>query len=104
MALRSKGLAIALVSALAVFAAGARADDGRDHDMARQAVERGEIKPLAEILQIVRDKLPGEIAGVKIERKNGRLVYELRIVGAEGRLLEVHVDAATGEIGRTREK
>lgn len=104
MALRSKGLAIALVSALAVFAAGVRADDGRDHDVARQAVERGEIKPLAEILQIVRDKLPGEIAGVKIERKSGRLVYELRIVGAEGRLLEVHVDAATGEIGRTREK
>lgn len=104
MGLRSKGLAIALLSALAVFAAGAQADDGRDHDVARQAVERGEIKPLAEILQIVRDKLPGEIAGVKIERKGGRLMYELRIVGAEGRLLEVHVDAATGEIGRTREK
>ena len=97
-------MAIGLLSALAVFAAEARADDDRDHDVARQAVERGEIKPLAEILQVVRDKLPGEIAGVKIEREGGRLTYELRIVGARGRLLEVHVDAATGEIGRTREK
>ncbi len=96
-------MAIVLLSALAVLAAAARADD-RDHDVARQAVERGEIKPLAEILQIVRDKLPGDIAGVKIERKGGRLVYELRVVGAQGRLLEVHVDAATGEIGRSREK
>lgn len=104
MGWRSKGLAIALLSALAVFASGARADDDRDHDVARQAVERGEIKPLAEILQMVRDKLPGEIAGVKIERKGGRLMYELRIVGAQGRLLEVHVDAATGEINRSREK
>ena len=104
MGLRSKGLAIVLLSALAVFAADARADDDRDHDVARRAVERGEIKPLAEILQIVRDKLPGEIAGVKIERKGGRLMYELRVVGAQGRLLEVYVDAATGEIGRTREK
>jgi uncharacterized membrane protein YkoI len=104
MGLRSRGLAICLLSALAVSAAGARADDGHDHDVARQAVERGEIKPLAEILQMVRDKLPGEIAGVKIERKGGRLMYELRIVGAQGRLLEVYVDAATGEIGRTREK
>jgi uncharacterized membrane protein YkoI len=104
MSLRWKRSAIVLVSALAVFAAGSRADDGRDHDVARQAVERGEIKPLAEILQMVRDKLPGEIAGVKIERKGGRLIYELRIVGAQGRLLEVHVDAVTGEIGRTREK
>ena len=104
MRLSSRATAVALLSALAVFAAGARADDDRDHDMARRAVERGEIKPLAEILQTVRDKLPGEIAGVKIERKGGRLVYELRIVGAQGRLLEVHVDAATGEIDRTREK
>jgi uncharacterized membrane protein YkoI len=31
-------------------------------------------------------------------------MYELRIVGAQGRLLEVYVDAATGAIGRTREK
>jgi uncharacterized membrane protein YkoI len=104
MGWRSKGLAIFLLSALAVFAAGARADDDRDHDVARQAVERGEIKPLAEILRIVRDRLPGEIAGVKIERKGGRLMYELRVVGAQGRLLEVHVDAATGEISRSREK
>ena len=80
MRLRWNRSAIALLSALAIFAAGARADDGRDHDVARQAVERGEIKPLAEILQMVRDKLPGEIAGVKIERKGGRLIYELRIV------------------------
>lgn len=97
-------MAIALLSALAVFAAGARADDDRDHDVARQAVERGEIKPLAEILRMLRDKLPGEIAGVKFERKGGRLMYELRIVGAQGRLLEVHVDATTGEISRSREK
>jgi uncharacterized membrane protein YkoI len=103
MRLNSKGLAVALLS-LAAVAGGARADDDRDHDVARHAVERGEIRPLAEILRTVRDKLPGEIAGVKIERRGGRLVYEFRIVGAQGRLLEVHVDAATGEIDRTREK
>jgi uncharacterized membrane protein YkoI len=104
MRLSSKALAIALLSALAAFPVAARADDDRDHDMARRAVERGEIRPLVEILQAVRDKLPGEVAGVKIERRGGRLVYELRIVGTQGRLLEVHVDAATGEIDRTREK
>jgi uncharacterized membrane protein YkoI len=104
MRLNSKGLAITLLSMLAACPALARADDDRDHDVARRAVERGEIKPLAEILQGVRDKLPGEIASVKIERERGRLVYEFRIVGTQGRLLEVHVDAATGEIDRSREK
>ena len=104
MHLNLRRMAIGLVTALAVVAAEARADDHRDHDVARQAVERGEIKSLAEILQAVRDKLPGEIAGVKIEREGGRLTYELRIVGARGRLLKVHVDAATVEIGRIQEK
>ena len=104
MRLKAKAMAIALLSALAVFSAGARADDDRDHDVARRAVERGEIKSLAEILQTVRDRLPGEVASVKLERERGRLVYEFRVVGARGRLLEIYVDAATGEIGRTREK
>lgn len=104
MRLNSRAMAVAMVSVLAVFAAGARADDNHDHDVARRAVERGEIKPLAEILQTVRDKLPGEVASVKLERERGRLVYEFRVVGARGRLLEVYVDAATGEIARIREK
>lgn len=104
MRLNSRAMAIAMVSALAVFSAGARADDDHDHDVARRAVERGEIKSLAEILQTVRDKLPGEVASVKLERERGRLVYEFRVVGARGRLLEVYVDAATGEIARIREK
>lgn len=106
MRLNARVLAIALAAALAVTAtAAARADsDERDHNLARQAVERGEIKPLAEILRIVNGKLPGEVTGVKLERRHGRLSYELRILGTQGRLLEVHVDAATGEIGRTKEK
>ena len=97
-------MAIALISVVAVLATAARADDGHDHEVARQAVERGEIKSLADILHAVRGKLPGEVAGVKLERKQGRLVYEFRVVGARGRLFEVYVDAATGRIDRTREK
>src|SRR5512141_2569644 len=102
MGLNSKGTAVALLTALAVFATAARADDDHDHDVARRAVERGEIKPLAEILRALRDRLPGEVAKVKLERDHGRLTYEFRIVSAQGRILEVHVDAATGEIGRPR--
>jgi uncharacterized membrane protein YkoI len=104
MHLNARRVAIGLLTALTVVAAEARADERLDHDVARQAVERGEIKSLAEILQVVRARIPGEIAGVKIEREGGRLTYELRIVGSRGRLLKVHVDAATGEIGRIREK
>jgi uncharacterized membrane protein YkoI len=78
--------------------------DSHDHDAVRVAVERGEIRPLVEILGIVRARLPGEVAGVEIERKSGRWIYELRIVNAKGGLFEVYVDARTGDIIRIKEK
>ena len=77
---------------------------GRDHDAVRRAVEAGEIRPLMDILNEIRGKLPGEIIGVEIEQKNGRWVYEFRVVDGKGRLFEVYVDARSGEIERIKEK
>ena len=94
--------AVAVLAALflpAISSAGAR-----DHDEARRAVEAGEIRPLTEILSLVRDKLPGEIIRVKIERENGLWMYEFRVVDSKGRLSEVYVDARTGGVKRIKEK
>jgi uncharacterized membrane protein YkoI len=89
--------AVAMVPAVAK-------SDPHDHDAVRLAVERGEIRPLVEILAIVRAGLPGQVAGVEIERKSGRWIYEFRVVNAKGGLFEVQVDARTGEIIRVKEK
>lgn len=97
--LRAVALGAAVLAACGVAPASAR-----DHDEARAAVEAGEIRPLAEILAIVRDKLPGEVARVKLERKDGRWLYEFRVVGSKGRLFEVYVDARSGDIERIKEK
>ncbi|MGE0750319.1 MAG: PepSY domain-containing protein [Variibacter sp.] len=92
-------LAAALLAVPVIVPAGAR-----DHDEARRAAEAGEIRPLAEILNFVGGKLPGEIVRVKIERENGLWVYEFRVVDSKGRLFEVYVDGRTGEIKRIKEK
>lgn len=88
----------------AAIPADATRADRRDHDLARLAVERGEIRPLVEILAIVRAKLPGQVTRVEIERKAGRWIYEFRVADAQGRLFEVYVDARTGAIERIKEK
>lgn len=96
---------MALLLALAETSAGAIARDrDRDQDMVRQAVERGEIKPLAEILKAVRSKLPGDVVGVEIEQKRGRWFYEFRVADNKGRLFEVYIDARSGIIDRIKEK
>ncbi|MET4449158.1 hypothetical protein ABIB75_007470 [Bradyrhizobium sp. GM2.2] len=74
----------------------------RDHDDARRAVEAGEIRPLAEILNVVKGKLPGEVVGVKPEREAGAWLYEFRVVDVKGRVFEIHVDAKSGELERTK--
>ncbi|WP_407157589.1 PepSY domain-containing protein [Bradyrhizobium sp. STM 3557] len=94
----------ALIAALALVTAGAAPSFARDHDDARRAVEAGEIRPLVEILNAARGRLPGDIVGVKLERESGRWMYELRVVDGKGRLFEIHVNAGNGDVERTEEK
>ncbi|MFT4079063.1 PepSY domain-containing protein [Rhodomicrobium sp.] len=80
----------------------AHSDD--DHDAALEAVEKKDILQLADILGAVKDRLPGEVVGIEIERKHGVWYYELRTVDKAGRIFEVYVDAKTAEIARIKEK
>jgi uncharacterized membrane protein YkoI len=97
------GFGIALAAA-ALLASGSLHADSRDHDEVRHAVEKGEIRPLANILDSVRQKLPGEVIKVGVEREKGRWIYELRVIDDKGRLFEVKVDARSGEVERIKEK
>jgi uncharacterized membrane protein YkoI len=99
---RSTVLCAALAAAM-LWLAPVQAET-RDHDAVRRAVGRGEIRALSDILDAVRGKLPGEINGIEIEQKNGRWIYEFRVVDGKGRLFEVSVDARTGEIEKIKEK
>ena len=97
---------IGVLTAAVVLAAGQASarDRDKDHDAARSAVERGELRPLADILAGLRGKLPGEVAGVEIERKDGRWVYEFRLVNGKGELFKAYVDGRSGELERIRQR
>ncbi len=102
---RAAGAAgVAFVLALAALPPTAARADGHEQDELHQAVERGDIRSLADILAAIRDQLPGEVAGVEVERKNGHWIYEFRVVDGRGRLFEVRVDARSAAIERVKEK
>lgn len=69
-----------------------------DHTRAREAVRRGEILSLAVLLD--RLKLaPGErLLEAELERDDGRWIYELELISADGEVREIEVDAATGAL------
>lgn len=99
------GMLVLLASLLALpWQAYARDRDESHRDEIRHAVEAGAIRSLAEILAATRGQLPGEVAGVHVERDDGRWLYEFRVVDDKGRLFDVYVDARSGKIERIKEK
>lgn len=72
--------------------------DGDEHDLARRALEAGEILPLADILNAATSARPGRVIEVELDRDDGRWLYELELVTPDGRLYEMEIDAATGNI------
>lgn len=69
-----------------------------DHEEARRAVERGELKPLSEILARIEKEFDGRVLEVELERhRENRLVYEIELLTPDGRVLEIRYDGRTGE-------
>lgn len=94
--LRPLTIAAALAASLAAPTALA---DGDDHIEARQLLQRGEILPLSHILQIVQKRAPGDVIEVELDRSKKRgWEYEIKVLTATGRVLEVDVNAHTGDI------
>ncbi|MDR6288144.1 putative membrane protein YkoI [Inquilinus ginsengisoli] len=71
---------------------------GDDHDRARAARERGEIRPLEDILPSVRQRFPGDVVRIELENEHDRWIYEIKLISPDGRLVELDVDAGSGDV------
>lgn len=88
---------LALVLAVAGLEPGL-ADEGDDHNRARQALEAGEVLPLRTVLERVEKEYPGQVMEVELDREDGRWVYEIKILRPGGILLKLKVDARDGAL------
>lgn len=67
----------------------------REQDCALQALKSGEIRPLTEVLAVARDKLPGEVIKVELDRDDGVWVYEIKVLTDSGKRREIEINAQT---------
>ncbi len=89
----------ALVCLLAGLAcAGLPARASEDADRARRALEKGEIRPLDEVLRAARAAVPGDVVSVDLKHDDGHWLYKLRVLGADGKRRTVKVDAGSLKI------
>ncbi len=91
-------LFVALIgaSALITFGGGIPVQASGDHDQAALLRNDGDILPLSVLLQ--RQELAGlRVLEAELERKNGRLVYELELLDESGHVDERYYDASSGQ-------
>jgi uncharacterized membrane protein YkoI len=93
-ALLTSVLTAMLLSAMALPVA--RAGDKADHEQARAAVQAGEVLPLPILLHKLQRTHPGQVLELELERDDGRWLYEVKLLQANGRLLKLELDASTG--------
>ncbi len=70
----------------------------REQDCAREALLKGEIRPLTEVLKAVREKVPGDIIEIELDREDGMWVYEVKVLPPSGRRKKLEIDARTLDI------
>jgi uncharacterized membrane protein YkoI len=93
-------LGFALLLPLADGAAARSRDRDRDQDLARQALQRGEVLPIARILELVAQHQPGDVIEVQLDERRGRLEYQIKVLARSGRVVELALDAHTGALLR----
>lgn len=70
-------------------------------DVAAEALERGEIMPLSEILTILGEEHSGRVLDIRLEDGGRGLqgwIYNVRLLKDDGNILLLRLDAATSSI------
>lgn len=95
---------LALVLSLAIAPAFAdKGGRGNDDDL-HEARQRGEVMPLAVILERIRPEIGDRIIEIETDRKSGVILYEIYYLDESGRRREIEIDARTGEIRRMEDE
>ncbi|MDP1949228.1 MAG: PepSY domain-containing protein [Nitrospirota bacterium] len=55
-------------------------------------------------IKTASEKVPGTVVEAELEKKHGKTIWEVEVLGADGNVTEVHIDAATGTVIDTEAK
>ena len=91
-------LAISLIVGVSTVA---MSDDekGKIADLVKDAKVTAE-----QAIKTAMEQVPGTVVEAELEKKHGKTVWEVEILGADGKVTEVHIDAAEGTVIDTEAK
>lgn len=74
-------------------------DEGHVADLVKDAKVT-----IDQAIKTASEKVPGTVVEAELEKKHGKTVWEVEVLGADGQVTEVHIDAAGGEVIDTEAK
>ena len=90
-----------VVGLLFALGSNAWADDkeGKITDLVKDATVM-----IDQAIKTAYENVPGTVVEAELEKKHGKTVWEVEVLGADGNVTEVHIDAATGAVIDTEAK
>ena len=61
-------------------------------------IKSGSARPLPEILSVVSRQYPGKVIDVSLNRRSNVLMYDVKLITPEGKIIRVRVDAESAVI------
>lgn len=103
---RAAGVRMALAALVltALVLPASQAGDRGDHERARAAVQAGEVLPLPTLLERLQRTHPGQVLELELEQEDGRWIYEVKLLQADGQLLKLELDARTAQVLELKRK
>lgn len=98
-----KKMLLVVPTLFVLSAANAFADDDVRVDEAQRLIEAGSIQPFESLNEKALKARSGEITGTELEREQGRYVYNVDILDAQGAEWDLELDASNGEVLQNRQ-
>lgn len=99
------GLILALAAGT-VLALGTPAwsDKKKDKEEDVAALAKEAKVTIDQAIKTATEKVPGTVVEAELEKKHDKTVWEVEVLGGDGKVTEVHIDAATGTVIDTEAK
>jgi uncharacterized membrane protein YkoI len=79
-------------------------DKKKDEEGDVTALAKDATVTIEQAIKTAVEKVPGTVVEAELEKKHGKTVWEVEVLGADGKVTEVHIDAATGTVIDTEAK
>ena len=86
-----------LLTAGTLTAAGLAYADGKDKDDKAKMAAAAKVT-IEQAIKTATGKVSGKVVEAELEKKHNTLAWEVEIVTAENKIMEVHIDANTGAV------